>query len=266
MTWRSSIPAPLRRVYRRLQPGPYISVPTPANVRLREITVGSVTLLIGDIETSIAADVVELELHDIEHQFSDGSYEFDDINFQPGDAVLDLGAHVGVISCYLAKRWPFLDIYAYEALPPVYDLLVANLRRNRITNVHPFNTAVSADGKPLELVAHLESNTGGGSATFSNLDLPGHQRFTAPSATIDDIISVHQLARVRLLKIDIEGSDHASLKACRSLSRVENLRGEIHENQWLRGQGHSAEELVTYCSQYLDSSNVRFTVCQIPDY
>ena len=41
---------------------------------------------------------------------SDPIYNFDDINFEPGDVVIDIGANIGIVSIYLAKRYPFLKI------------------------------------------------------------------------------------------------------------------------------------------------------------
>ncbi len=41
-------------------------------------------------------------------------YDFDSINFKEGDVVIDIGGNIGMISIYLAKKFPFLKIYAFE--------------------------------------------------------------------------------------------------------------------------------------------------------
>jgi hypothetical protein len=51
-------------------------------------------------------------------------YGLETIGFQPGDIVIDVGAHLGLVSLYLAKRWPFLRIYARN--------MDTCLRRNRV--------------------------------------------------------------------------------------------------------------------------------------
>jgi FkbM family methyltransferase len=224
-------------------------------------------MLVGDVETSMAADIVALELSDRTRAYSDGTYEFDDIGFRPWDIAIDIGAHIGIVAIYLAKRWPFLTIYAYEAVPPVYDLLVDNLRRNKVLrNVRAMNVAVSSDHEPLELVAHLSSNTGGGTAVYSRLDLPDHHRFRVAATTLDDIFEDNGIERVKLLKMDIEGAEHQVLRATSGLRRVEHLRAEFHENEWLRGQGHTIEGLQSFCEAEIPRENIKVTACHIPDY
>jgi hypothetical protein len=95
---------------------------------LRELSVAGAPLQLADKEGSVAVEVVAGEV-------GQGAYDFSDIEFRPGDVVVDAGAHVGVVSIYLAKRFPFLRILAYEALPPVFAELQRNLVRNQVSNV-----------------------------------------------------------------------------------------------------------------------------------
>src|SRR4030095_15337322 len=47
--------------------------------------------------------------------------------FREGDILVDIGAHVGVMSIYLAKKYPFIRIYALEPDPVNYACLIRNL-------------------------------------------------------------------------------------------------------------------------------------------
>src|SRR5207253_534835 len=98
--------------------------------RLREFRVDGVAMLLADIAGSVAVEVVAGEI-------GYGAYDFSDLAFQPGDVIIDLGAHVGVVSTFLAKQHPDVTIHAFEPTPPVYTLLVENLHRNRVRNVIP---------------------------------------------------------------------------------------------------------------------------------
>src|SRR5262245_20963713 len=66
--------------------------------------------------------------------------------FREGDTLVDIGAHVGVMSIYLAKTYPFIKVYAIEPDPFNYACLIRNLELNGVTNVTAINTAVSSDG------------------------------------------------------------------------------------------------------------------------
>ena len=67
--------------------------------------------------------------------------------FREGDTVIDVGAHVGVVSIYLAKKFPFIKVYAIEPDPLNYVCLTRNIEANRVTNVFAINKAISGDGR-----------------------------------------------------------------------------------------------------------------------
>jgi hypothetical protein len=64
-------------------------------------------LLLGDVKGSIATGIVV-------HELNRDDYGLHAIEFGFGDTVVDIGAHVGIFSMYLARRYPFLSIIALE--------------------------------------------------------------------------------------------------------------------------------------------------------
>jgi len=242
-------------VRRRVQ---YSGVHTEVGTVLRELDVAGQRLLLADLVGSVAVEVVAGEI-------GNGAYDFEGIGLRPGDVVIDLGAHVGVVSIFLAKQYPNLRILAFEPMPQVFALLKANLRRNRVRNVLAVNMAVSGHGANLDLVAHLASNTGGGTSCLSTLDLPDHERITVPSITLDQIFVEYDIGRCALLKIDIEGGEHEVLRSSKRLSQVANIRGEFHENAFLRSRGHSMRRLQEYCEGVVGSGCVAYTECYMAD-
>ena len=67
-------------------------------------------------------------------------------SYNPGDVMLDIGAHVGLISILMAKQFPGLEVFLFEPIPDTYRHLVANIlsnlsRRDR-ERMHPYNYAM----------------------------------------------------------------------------------------------------------------------------
>src|SRR4051794_18303432 len=130
-------------VRRRLR---YSGVRAEPGVTLRELEIAGERLLLGDLDGSIAILVVSNEI-------GHGAYDFGDLDLRPGDVVIDIGAHVGIVSIFLAKRFPGVRVLAFEPLPRTFAVLQANLRRNRVRNVTAFNMAVSGDGADIEIIS-----------------------------------------------------------------------------------------------------------------
>ena len=224
---------------------------------LRRINVKGVALKVYDYRSSSATQVVKNELET-------DCYGVERIRFAPGDVVIDVGGHVGIFSNYLAKRYPFLHIYAFEPLPQNYEHFRRNLAANGIANVEVFNRAITGDGRPVEMIVH-HSNTGGATAQLKDMRLPEHANYVAQSVTLDDVFDTHRIERCKLLKIDCEGSEHEILLNAKCLDRVEYLSGEFHINAHLQGQGYSIEGLAAHCRKYVSPDRIFYTACHMAE-
>jgi FkbM family methyltransferase len=198
----------------------------------------------------------------------DDTYGLEHIPFEAGDVVIDIGAHVGLVSIYLAKRWPFLRIHAFEPHPANYQNCVDNLDLNNVSNVHVSRVAVTADRRPLVLRS-LRCNTGGATAVY---DMPGADCSPAvASVTLDDILDMTLAPgeRCRLLKIDCEGIEYEILPSP-ALARVDFLAAEFHEDA--RDGGHQASggrgrahALGDRCARYVRPDRLRVICCSKQD-
>lgn len=225
--------------------------------RVHKITISGIPLTIGDGIHSKAAVIVAKELqHDC--------YFLNDISFSTGDAVIDIGAHVGILSCYLAKKHPSIAIFAFEPNPENYQNLLYNIGQNGVTNVQPFNKAISGDGRPLKMIFH-EGNTGGTTAQLMNISLPGHSAFDIPSQTLDSAFDELGIKKCKLLKIDCEGSEHEILQNSGFLNRIEHLRGEFHINKLLESKGYSIDRLIAFCSRFVSPENIKVDKCKMAE-
>lgn len=209
-----------------------------------------------DIEDDPQGGVAKIIMREIEN-----NYQLDEIDFQPGDVVIDLGSHVGIVSIYLAKKYPGLDIRAYEPTAENFARLVRNVAANGVKNIVAINKAVSGDGRDLTLSGDPSSNTGGMSAfTTPN----GHSQ-TVRSSTLQDILwTLPESKKVKLLKIDCEGAEYEILQppvAPVILSRIDHLRGEFHTNARLKAAGNDPNALHDLCEKYIP--DVKVHICEI---
>jgi FkbM family methyltransferase len=223
------------------------------------------TTTIGGVRLAVPNGGGSATLGTIVRELNKDEYGLDEIRFQPGDVVIDIGAHVGLFSCYVAKRYPFLRVVAVEPVPPNFASLQANLRANGLSNVTALNLAVTGDGRDVDIMVDLRRNSGGGSAQQRRVRVPTHSYFTVASTTLDALLEEHAGGRCKLLKIDCEGSEHEVLHASRRLDQVEYVRGEFHINQRLRQQGHSIERLVEHVQRHVGPDRVRYVGCAMAE-
>jgi FkbM family methyltransferase len=153
-------------------------------------------------------------------------YGLKEIEFKKGDVVLDIGANIGCVSIYLAKKNPDITIYAYEAHPVNYDSLIHNLNLNNVTNVVAINKAVySKTGETLKI--SLDENNTGATSCFVD---SGNEAVSVLTISMDDIIKEHGITELKLLKIDCEGAEFDIFNYSESLKviEIENLGMEVH--------------------------------------
>lgn len=199
--------------------------------------------------------VAKIICREAEKQYALGS-----IPFEPGDVVLDIGAHVGIISIFLAKKYPFLKIYAFEPTPENREYFEENIKLNNIPpgTIQIFSDAISGDGRTLRLVGNLETNSGGISAVI--VPRAGEQIWGTESITLEEIFETLGLDRVKLLKMDIEGAEYEVLQAKpEMLERVDYFVGEFHDSEMLTRAGYNVANLVAFCEQYISPERMHIS-------
>ncbi len=137
--------------------------PSPDGRIQRDYRVNGITLTITDIPTTIAPLII--------HEIKTGDYGLDRPPFAPGDVVIDIGGHIGVIALYLAKKYPFITIHSFEPAPVNYESFKQNIALNGVTNVTVDNCAVTKDRRTLEMIMNVD-NTGGATGQLENMCLP----------------------------------------------------------------------------------------------
>lgn len=187
------------------------------------------------------------------------SYLVESITFQKGDIVFDIGAHVGIVSTYLAKRWPGIKIYALEPVPANYQRLLRNLKANGCRGVTAIKAGLSGNGRFMSLKGVPSLNSGGYSAFTS-----GSQGIRVRTVTLEWLFRQFDLDRCKLLKIDCEGAEYEVLGAFPELLRcVDYLIGEFHASPTLKGWGRTPGALLALVHQFISPERVHVTTSQM---
>ena len=150
---------------------------------------------------------------------------------ETGDVCIDVGAHVGYYALLASKGvGPSGHVYAVEPSARVFEDLSSNLALNGATNVTAVNRAAGEDTG----VAVLYEAPGPSPLTSSlcsrMLEMPHAARaeeFVAtevPLATVDGIVPEHLRARVRVVKIDVEGYE---IEVLRGMSSILGSAGRL---------------------------------------
>ena len=223
-----------------------------------QVDIAGVPLTLRDWEGSNVLAIVPKEI-------LDDDYKLTAINFRPGDVVIDIGANIGIVALYLARKHPDIRIVAIEPVPTTFRHLQENIALNGVRNVTPLNCAITNDGRDLRMIVN-PGHSGGSTGHLRNLKQPGHYNLKVKSRTLDSVFDEFVPNRCRLLKIDCEGAEYEILSGAGCLNRVDHLGIEIHHNQYLTSQGHTPEGLLRQLSQSIPIERIAYTTTPMFDH
>lgn len=214
---------------------------------MHEFFIRGIPVLAYDAQGSQSAQWIAWELEA-------DAYRLEHIAFSEGDVVIDIGAHVGLFSIYLAKRWPGVTVYAFEPFPDNFANCLENLRMNQIANVQLSPRAIGGSPRRVSMAASRH-NTGGASAIKSTF---GHSPIVRDieTITLDEVFSMHAIDRCKLLKIDCEGMEFEILPQAGVLDRVEYLSGEFHHSTEIARGGWTPTRLHEFCGSQFEKEKL----------
>lgn len=123
----------------------------------------------------------------------------------PGDVFVDVGANMGYFTVLASRLVGDAGrVVAFEASPGTYAVLAEDVAMNRAGNVRAVNKAVSDRPGTLALYAGPADNRG---ATSLHAERGGRFEANVPAAPLLDLLQADERARVRLIKIDVEGAE-----------------------------------------------------------
>jgi FkbM family methyltransferase len=186
-------------------------------------------------------------------------YDLKNIKIEDNDLIIDIGAHVGVVSTYISKINKNCKIYSYEPSLNSFNCLAHNLLMNDVKNVKIFNYAVTSDGRDVKMMMPF-TNTGGSSLIFE----PQNQNYffnyvksVNINQLINEILIDEKTDKIKILKIDCEGSEYEILNSLSPefFNKIEYLIGEFHTIQ--NDETKTPQKLLEHCQQYIDPNKIK---------
>ncbi|MBN3924782.1 non-ribosomal peptide synthetase, partial [Nostoc sp. NMS4] len=183
------------------------------------------------------------------------------ITINEGDCIFDVGANIGLFALFAGQRCKDVSIYAFEPIPPVFDLLRLNTEGYGL-NVKLFNLGLSSETKSdiftyypqvsvisgrfadtdqeREVLKSFlfkqqnigENDTGVSSQAIDELltEKLQSQQFTCHLRTISEVMDEHGVEKIDLLKIDVEKSERDVLFGIqqKDWQKIQQIVVEVH--------------------------------------
>ncbi len=150
-------------------------------------------------------------------------YEIEKFSISQDDIIIDIGAHIGLFSLLVSKLCSDGKIFSFEPIQNNFNLLIDNLKSNKLQNVFPFNLAVSENSSEMKL--------------FLNNDDSAHSVFgknnnfvTVKSIPLKRIFDENNINSCKILKLDCEGAEYEIINSLpdKYFDRIQNIIIEYH--------------------------------------
>jgi FkbM family methyltransferase len=176
--------------------------------------INGISLKINDFENSVTTPFICQELrHNV--------YGLEEIALGPKDTFLDLGANVGVVSCYVYKKFK-CRVIAVEPVPTIFNKLFLNLWENQCyASCH--NYAVGGPDEE-KVKIQFDPHRSGNSSEFVHTGI----EYECPVLNLSELLKEPPT----YLKIDVEGAEFKLIPQILPwLHRVKYIGIEIHNHR-----------------------------------
>jgi len=170
--------------------------PSPARLRLGEI----------ELEFDLSNRVMRTMYF--------GIYEKDLLGYmrtllRPGDTFIDVGANIGYLSAYARELvGPKGAVHSFEPVPAYGDALANAVRSAGVANVRVVGQALGDREGTVPIKISGKENIGWNTIVPGLMkERAGIQTLEVPVTTLARYLDDHDIADVRLIKIDVEGAE-----------------------------------------------------------
>lgn len=184
-------------------------------------------------------------------------------NFKEKSIFFDIGANIGLYSCYAAKSSKS-DTYAFEPSFFNLELLSKNIFANNLSNLVKIVPIPLSSKKKIDEFKMTNTEWGGAlstfgeKTTFDGSNLEPVFKYTTMSITLDECISLFNLPQPDHIKIDVDGIEHLILAgASKTLTKTKSVLIEINEN---------LKDIKEKCEEPLKKSGFKFSKKSSLDY
>lgn len=153
---------------------------------------------IPELETPLHLRQTSADIHTFREIFLREEYAIK-LDFIP-QIIVDAGANIGFTTLFFHKRYPNAQIYCLEPDTANFSMLRKNT--GKCFNIYPIQKALFNKEGTIELL-----DEGYGERGYMVKDSGTNGVNTLPCTTIPTLLKVHNLSRIDILKMDIEGSE-----------------------------------------------------------
>jgi FkbM family methyltransferase len=147
--------------------------------------------------------------------------------FRPGDVVIDIGAHVGLVSLSLAKTFPFITVYALEPERERFECLQRNIELNGVTNVIALNKAIAGTRGAATLYCAADGSSFATIAPAFARSQSSVRLTTVETLTLDALFRDFDIRHCRVVKMTAPGVIRESLQSFTRDDAIDLLCGEV---------------------------------------
>lgn len=135
---------------------------------------------------------------------------FESIRHIPDPVIFDVGANIGTFTTWMARAFPEGRVYAFEPQRSVFQMLSGNAAINNLYNVYTYNIGLGRENSKIEFEEpnYFHKNDFGTFSLIENIIKDKtNNTVVVPISTLDTFCSYHNVPKIDLLKIDVEGMD-----------------------------------------------------------
>lgn len=183
-----------------------------------------------------------------------GDYEKPEIDYisgylKAGDVFIDIGANIGLFSLNASKIVGNQGkVVAFEAFSSNFKQFKNNISINNFKNIISENKAISNQNSTIEILYNEEDHNIGMASAFLK-DFTSKE--IVESITLDEYASTHNISKIDLIKIDIEGGEYNAILGMTKI--LTNSKPQVImeiNHQTLQDSGHTEKEIIDLFSQF----------------
>lgn len=168
---------------------------------------------------------------------------------KPGDAFIDVGAHVGYFSVIAASIVGNNgEVHCFEPNRKVFELLKASIAFNELRNVHAHPVALWSKSGALVLITPRDSGFSYVRTNESRYNAPGD---IVQAITLDQYASQSVKCQVKLIKLDVEGAEYHVLLGMQRILQSQSPCLILEAQDWsLSRFGHNLADIFVLLGGY----------------
>lgn len=151
------------------------------------------------------------------------------------NVIIDIGAHIGSFSCFMAYKFRDVQVYSYEPEKKNFNALQTNIKLNKLRNIMAFNLAVGE--KMGKRKFYIQNDNLGAHSLY----VKSQEFVEVDCKSLKDIFDSNNIQKCDFLKMDCEGAEYEILYSTSQeyFDRIEYITLEYHD--WFLKDKHHKE-------------------------